>query len=136
MKGSYILLIELKDKKNIQIGKLGQFIFKNGFYVYIGSALNGLEIRIKRHFRSKKKRHWHIDYLLDFAKIIDVYYKINENKEEYTIAKIISEQLVPVPHFGSSDCKCKTHLFFGDFDKIINILNNLDISKYKINEKT
>ena len=54
MKGSYILVIELKEEKIIQIGKLGKIHFKKGFYVYIGSALNGLEQRITRHLIKEK----------------------------------------------------------------------------------
>ena len=67
MKGSYLLLIELKDKETIQIGKLGKIDFMKGFYVYIGSAINGLEQRINRHLRKEKKLHWHIDFLLKSA---------------------------------------------------------------------
>jgi len=136
MKGSYILLLELKDDKNIQVGKLGKFTFKMGFYVYVGSALSGLEQRIRRHLRSNKKIHWHIDYLLNFAQIVDVFYKESKTKEECTIAKILDKQLVTIPCFGSSDCKCKSHLFFGDVNKIKNILENLDTLKYNTNAKT
>lgn len=136
MKGSYILLIELKNNKNIQVGKLGKFTFKKGFYVYIGSALNGLENRIRRHVRKIKKKHWHIDYILDYAQIIDVFYKENEKKEECNIANKFEENLENILKFGCSDCKCKSHLFFGDINKIKNILVNLDISKFNINAKT
>ncbi|MCK4902633.1 MAG: GIY-YIG nuclease family protein, partial [Thermoplasmatales archaeon] len=82
MKGSYILLIELENDSKIQIGKLGDILFKKGFYVYIGSALNGLEQRINRHLRADKKLHWHIDYLLKSAKVDSVYYKENDQREE------------------------------------------------------
>ena len=78
MKGCYILLIKLEKDKIIKIGKFVNRLFKKGFYVYIGSALNGLENRINRHLRNNKKIHWHIDYLFQCAEIIDVYY--NENK--------------------------------------------------------
>ncbi len=71
MIGSYILVIRIIDDINIQIGKLGELFFKEGFYLYVGSAMgksgsSTLESRVKRHLRSpdKKKTHWHIDYLL------------------------------------------------------------------------
>ncbi len=40
----------------IQIGKLGQFKFKKGYYAYVGSAFGpgGLNSRIKHHIESKK----------------------------------------------------------------------------------
>ena len=112
MKGSYILIIELKKAKTIQIGKFDKIHFKKGIYAYVGSALNGLEARINRHLRKTKKKHWHIDYLLDFAEIVDVYYKENDAKEECKIAEKFEGEFVPIPGFGCSDCRCKSHLFF------------------------
>jgi len=112
MKGSYILVIELKKERTIQVGKLGKIHFKKGIYAYVGSALNGLETRINRHIRKTKKKHWHIDYLLDFAEVVDVYCKENETKEECKIAKKLEEDFVSIPGFGCSDCRCKSHLFF------------------------
>ena len=113
MKGSYILVIELKKDKTIQVGKLGKIYFKKGIYAYVGSAFNGLEARINRHLRKTKKKHWHIDYLLDFAEVVDVFYKENEKKEECKIAKKLEESSIPIPGFGCSDCICKSHLFYG-----------------------
>ena len=68
IKGSYLLIIKLQDDKKILVGKLGKIAFKKGYYVYVGSAMNGLEQRLQRHLRSQKKFHWHIDYLLNQAK--------------------------------------------------------------------
>ncbi len=71
----------------MRIGALGTFDFPRGHYVYIGSALNGLEARIARHLAGvpwqnlspdlqsgeigkrcreihQKKMFWHIDYFL------------------------------------------------------------------------
>lgn len=129
MKGSYILLIELENDKEIQISKLGDIFFKKGFYVYIGSALNGLEQRITRHLRDDKKNHWHLDYLLRSAKVNSVYYKENNQKEECKIAKSFSK-LKPVSGFGCSDCKCKSHLFYGSKNEIIKSINSLDMTHY------
>lgn len=56
MKGSYILVIQLKEDQKIQIGKLSRIHFSKGLYVYIGSALNGLEQRLNRHLRKGKKK--------------------------------------------------------------------------------
>lgn len=118
MKGSYIIIIELKENKKIQIGKLGNIFFKKSFYFYVGSALNGLEQRIQRHLKKDKKTHWHIDYLLQNAKIINVFYKQNNKKEECDIAKKLDKKLSSIPSFGCSDCKCDSHLFYGNYDEI------------------
>jgi Uri superfamily endonuclease len=129
MKGSYILLIKLNNDQEIEIGKLGKISFKKGFYLYIGSALNGLENRLNRHFKVDKKTHWHIDYLLKYGKIIDAFYKESSFKEECDIVKNFENKLLSIPDFGCSDCKCKSHLFYGDKPKIF---DNLDLSYFTI----
>ena len=96
MKGSYILLINLENDKSIQIGKLGNIFFNKGFYTYIGSAQNGLKQRINRHLRSDKKYHWHIDYLLQYAKIKGIYIKDNNQNEECNIAKKLNENFLSI----------------------------------------
>ncbi|MDY6958779.1 MAG: GIY-YIG nuclease family protein [Halobacteriota archaeon] len=113
MKGIYVLLIRLRDDASIDVGKLGTIEFSAGFYAYVGSALNGLEGRIKRHLRMEKKKHWHIDYLLEVASIEEVIYAETEESLECELADSLTE-LDVVERFGSSDCKCKSHLFFSD----------------------
>jgi len=113
--GIYQLLIYLPYKKDIEIGKLGRFQFKAGYYVYTGSAMNGLESRIARHKRKQKRRHWHIDYLLEYAEIIDIVtYPTIEKLECYFNNQILLKQncQIPVKGFGSSDCNCITHLLY------------------------
>jgi Uri superfamily endonuclease len=136
MKGSYILLIEVKENCSIDIGKLGKFDFDKGFYVYVGSALNGLESRINRHLRSNKKIHWHIDYLLKYADIVDVFFKENLKKEECRLSSVFEKRLHFLKGFGCSDCKCNSHLFYGSYNEIINIINKLEMKQYTFNENT
>lgn len=130
MKGAYLLITELKNDVTIHIGKLGGIRFSKGFYVYVGSALNGLEQRIKRHLRENKKTHWHIDYFLKHAKIINVFYKENTAKEECLIAKRLDKKLFSVSSFGCSDCTCKSHLFYGTIEEIKNIVDSFDMKIY------
>ena len=118
MRGSYILEIGLKEDKNVQIGKLGNIFFKKGSYLYVGSALNGIEQRVNRHLRENKKLHWHIDYLLKHATITKVFYKQSNRKDECYVAKIIQKNYSSILGFGSNDCKCKSHLFYGTFKDI------------------
>jgi len=136
MKGSYLLLIELKDKVTIQIGKLGKIDFMKGFYVYVGSAINRLESRINRHLREEKNIHWHIDFLLNSAEIINVFYKENSFKEECKISNEFKKKLQSVKNFGSSDCKCKSHLFYGNYEEIMRIIRKLKMKQYPLNENT
>jgi len=116
--GIYHLIIYLSFDKEIRIGKLGLFLFPAGYYVYTGSAMQGLEARVARHKRKQKKLHWHIDFLLQYAEIINVItYQTKERLECCLNSKImsISGSQIIAKGFGSSDCGCITHLFF--FDK-------------------
>jgi len=113
MKGIYLLLIEVKKNIFIKVGKLGKIKFNKGKYIYVGSAQKNLEKRIKRHFKKNKNKFWHIDYLLanKNVKIKDVFYTIAKKEKECKIAKFISKYAKPIENFGSSDCKCKSHLY-------------------------
>lgn len=116
LKGTYCLLINLKHDSEIDIGKMGKIGFKRGHYVYIGSAHNSLEGRIKRHLRDDKKLHWHIDHFLasQNTEISDVLFTVNPVKWECKIAEEICLKAEGVKNFGCSDCKCDSHLFFSE----------------------
>ena len=130
MKGSYLLIIKLDKDSIIRIGKLGEIKFNKGLYVYVGSALNGLEQRIQRHLRDNKKIHWHIDYLLNYAKITDVFYKENNTREECFIAKKFDKKFTSIPGFGCSDCKCKSHLFYWSCKEVKQVIDRLNMKSY------
>jgi len=108
--GSYVLIIEMEKDKKIEIGKLGVLSFEKGYYAYVGSAMNGLDVRINRHMRQDKKKHWHIDYLLEEAVVRQVLC-IEGEKKECTIASEMEGIFDGITNFGSSDCRCNTHLF-------------------------
>lgn len=116
-KGGYCLCIEVCDSINVRIGSLGFIDFIKGYYVYVGSALNGLRHRIDRHIKTSKGEHgvahWHIDYLLrdENVMIRSVFIKESEVRIECEISREISKLGVPVKNFGSSDCKCGSHLY-------------------------
>ena len=112
MKGCYCLIIDLENSSKIKIGKLGKIDFKKGNYVYVGSAMNYLESRIKRHLSSKKKLHWHIDYLLKKAEISDVIYNESTRKIECELSRYISSNAIGIENFGCSDCNCESHLYY------------------------
>src|SRR5262245_12800827 len=65
IKGCYTLIISLERRLSLRIGSLGIPEFSPGFYLYTGSALNGLKNRLAHHLRNQNKKcHWHIDYFL------------------------------------------------------------------------
>ena len=111
MKGCYCLTIHLKNAKKIKVGKLGMINFKKVYYVYVGSAMNSLESRLKRHLSEDKKLHWHIDYLLKKAEITCIIY--NENKKvECELSQFLKTKTDGVKNFGCSDCECESHLYY------------------------
>uniref|UniRef100_A0A7C4YHT2 GIY-YIG nuclease family protein n=1 Tax=candidate division WOR-3 bacterium TaxID=2052148 RepID=A0A7C4YHT2_UNCW3 len=132
MKGkTYILLIENYKERKIKIGRLGKLYFQKGIYVYIGSGKKNINGRIKRHFSDNKKIFWHIDYLLDRkTRIKDVW--ISSEEVECRMAKIFLEEgFSYIKNFGSSDCRCKSHLFLINTNrrKIIKILKKMKFKK-------
>ena len=118
LKGTYCIIIQLRDDTVIEVGKKGPINFKMGYYVYVGSALNSLETRLKRHLSNNKKLFWHVDYLLNSssAEIKEIVFAVNENKWECMLASKISCHGTEIHGFGCSDCKCDSHLF--RFDEI------------------
>ena len=118
MKGSYALLMCLKNHKEIDVGSLGSISFPKGYYLYIGSAMNGIEGRVKRHKRDRKKLHWHVDYLLNKARISSIYFLESRQRLECSLAKRFADRFEVISKFGSSDCHCESHLFFGDHDEL------------------
>lgn len=119
MRGTYCLVLGLGIDSSIRIGSLGMREFPAGLYVYVGSALSGIEGRVSRHRSSKKKRRWHIDYLLDRAEVLSVIAIPTDGRSaECQVLQALAgceEASVPVNGFGSSDCGCKSHLVhFGD----------------------
>ena len=117
--------MELTTSERIIIGKRGEIQFPSGWYVYVGSALNGIEQRVRRHLSSSKKMHWHIDYLLQNAQIVDVFYKESDKREECIVAQKFSESCHGIEGFGCSDCSCRSHLFYGSEKQLRRIINQI-----------
>ena len=117
--GCYSLVIELKQRKKIQVGKLGKVEFQPGLYVYTGSAMGGLRARLLRHLSGTKKMRWHIDHFLNAeqasVKKIFLYPAApgQECRQNQKIAAIRGAQSA-LCKFGASDCNsgCHSHLIF------------------------
>lgn len=112
LKGIYTLLIKLDTSQAITIGKRGKISFPAGHYAYVGSALNGIEARVTRHLKKEKSLHWHIDYFLQRAQVEAIIYSTTERNMECIIASQLARKLTPASHFGCSDCRCISHLYF------------------------
>jgi Uri superfamily endonuclease len=106
-----VLIIQLQRDRAITVGALGELEFETGAYAYVGSALSGLDARIDRHLRDDKRLHWHIDYLLQHADVVDVVRVQSDRRLECRIAGRLAERVKLVERFGCSDCDCAGHLF-------------------------
>lgn len=113
MKGIYVLLISISKGISVNVGALGTVTFEKGLYAYVGSAQNSLEKRVERHLGRAKRKFWHIDYLLDSVgvKVLKVFWAEALKLEECQISRKIAERGIPIRGFGSSDCRCESHLF-------------------------
>jgi sugar fermentation stimulation protein A len=111
-RGSYLILYRLPRKRLIEIGGRGMMTFRQGYYIYVGSAMRNLSKRMERHRRIRKKVHWHIDSFsaaADFQAGLPVR---SEDDLECELASAVSGMSEwSVPGFGCSDCSCPSHLF-------------------------
>ncbi|GBE56625.1 sugar fermentation stimulation protein A [archaeon BMS3Bbin16] len=112
-RGSYLLILRLTDAKSVEVGSLGVLEFRPGYYIYVGSAMKNLAKRIERHKRLRKKMHWHIDYLrrvCDFHAALPIR---SSERIECLLAEAVKEvSEFEITDFGSSDCACRSHLFY------------------------
>ena len=123
LKGSYTLLIEISEKKNLEVGRLGTIEFPQGFYAYNGSAFGpgGLK-RVDRHLDKSQERgssHWHIDYVLISKKseIVEVF-KEEDSDHECSLSQSMTAEFESVNGFGCSDCGCNSHLFYAEGESL------------------
>jgi sugar fermentation stimulation protein A len=111
-RGSYLLILNLKRDRKIDVGKLGKILFRKGFYIYVGSAMTSLSKRMSRHRHLRKQHHWHIDELRAVTQFHSVLAIRSSERMECQVAKAMSEIAEwSMPRFGSTDCSCDSHLF-------------------------
>ncbi|NPV51196.1 MAG: GIY-YIG nuclease family protein [Candidatus Methanofastidiosum sp.] len=138
-KGAYSLLLVLENDQLIEIGKLGRILFKKGYYVYNGSALGGFG-RVRYHLKQNKTKRWHIDYLLEYAKILKIIIAKDAKNHEHDISKFLASVIgaeTPTLGFGSSDCKekCPSHLvYFINMPEICTAYEKLGLDHKVFNE--
>jgi Uri superfamily endonuclease len=120
MKGTYILLLKLEESVALRYGKKASHL-EPGYYAYVGSAMGGFFKRIPRYFLGSRKKHWHIDYLLDHAQIAGLIMFSGRRIEE-GISNVLSYHFEGIEGFGASDLRVKTNLYRVDPDKLFSLL--------------
>jgi Uri superfamily endonuclease len=133
LKGVYVLIIKVNKDIRVNVGTRGKLAFKRGLYAYVGSAQKDLEQRVKRHLRKKKRKFWHVDYLLDdnATKVVKVFHIQADKTQECVIARAIGERGEPITGFGSSDCSCRSHLFrIKDYEFLKESMQGLDVKTH------
>jgi Uri superfamily endonuclease len=111
---TYQLEIEIKYPVIVVVGRLGEFRFPAGRYIYTGSAKANMEARIARHLRKKKSMRWHIDWLLATSGV-DVVGVRRSRKAECALNQSVRGRVI-ANGFGASDCRegCGSHLRYRD----------------------
>ena len=114
--GTYLLLLENDRMRRLQVGGLGQVTLQRGHYVYVGSGMGSLEARAGRHFKTRKKRFWHIDYLTpEHLKPKKLYLIRRPDRIETAVARRLRAVASGcIEGFGASDTGAGSHLFYFD----------------------
>jgi len=115
LRGLYCLCLRVRRRIVVEVGALGDIAFEPGLYIYVGSARGGIEQRVRRHLRVSRGEgphlHWHIDYLMrEEAVEVEAVYAREGEGSECLVASALAEFGAPVEGFGSSDCRCRSHL--------------------------
>jgi Uri superfamily endonuclease len=114
--GTYVLVLRSRAKRKARVGRWGHLHVIPGYYIYVGSAFGpgGVRARVSRHCRQSKPKRWHIDYLCEFLRPIEVWCSYETARVEHPWAQVFSDMasMLPIQGFGCSDCKCFSHLFF------------------------
>ena len=112
-RGVYIVIFRLAETREISVGRLGRFRFRQGFYFYAGSAQRNLAARLERHGMKSKPMRWHIDYLSVRAEMLGAITIAGPRERECEIAEELAAMFEPAaPGFGASDCRWGGHLFY------------------------
>ncbi len=107
-KGTYIIV--LRVDRDISISRPSVQSLPKGFYAYVGSAMNSLTGRLKRHLSKGKKIHWHIDQITEAGEVVFIAGFVGKRMEKM-LSDFLSGEFEVVKGFGSSDIGTKGNLF-------------------------
>lgn len=112
---TYVLVIRKTGSTRIRM-PTQEIFMEQGLYLYVGSAKRGLEQRLARHMKKRKKCFWHIDYITSRRDTSVMAIYLSPYPECETLTAV--SQLGPLfgRKLGSSDCKCPSH--FVKVDKV------------------
>lgn len=133
-RGDYLVVLQLPDAMDLEIGSKGVMHFEAGYYTYVGSAKANLTKRLERHKRKRKKLHWHLDYFRSHCEMIATVPIRSSADLECELAKAMKKlDTWEVPGFGSSDCDCNSHLFGTTYNPIHNEPFMLMVENFRMN---
>lgn len=119
--GAYLLAVALPRPLALPLPALKTAGLGRGFYLYAGSAHGpgGIRARVLRHARKGKRKHWHIDHLTEAGRLIAAL-ALPGTAECDVVGALLGFDgvTVPVPGFGSSDCRaCPAHLLAAPWER-------------------
>lgn len=109
--GAYALLVVLAEGVEVRLPGRAPAVLPAGRFLYCGSARGpgGLRARVGRHMRRDKRVRWHIDRLTLAGQVAGAW--VFPDGDECALVAGLSRLPVPLPGFGSSDCRrCASHL--------------------------
>lgn len=112
--GTYVLIVLVSAEGSFRVGEWGELEPADGYYAYVGRAKKGLVARLSRHVSSRKKRYWHVDYLLEHADLVEAWLFVLEAGECDVASRLVEAggKRHGLERFGSSDCRCPGHLVY------------------------
>jgi len=118
-RGIYALVLYAAAAHRIQVGRLGRLAVREGYYIYVGSALGpgGIGARVGHHAQRARHPHWHIDFLRCAAQPVEAWCLQDTRACEHEWAAMfdaLPSSSIPMRGFGASDCRCPAHLFSFD----------------------
>lgn len=112
--GAYIVCLWLPAAVDLDLPCLATDRIARGWYCYVGSAhgSGGMRARVIRHFKPKKRPHWHVDRLTCAASRMAAVMLAGRHECDLVEQLCASRQFAAAAAgFGSSDCRrCEAHL--------------------------
>ncbi len=110
--GAYVLLTTLASASRLEVGRLGIIELEPGVLAYVGSGMRALRARVTRHLAREKPLRWHIDWLTVAHPAREALVLPCGERIECALGAWLAGLgwRRVAPGFGSSDCRCPTHL--------------------------
>ncbi len=133
-KGTYVLFVTFEQDININVGAKGHHLFKAGTYCYVGSAMAGIDQRLRRHLAHEKCLKWHIDYLTVKCDRSEAWESYPDFIPECDLGHLIEEcgGIPEMEGFGCSDCGCRTHLFRVTSEVCEMVMSRAHLHRYSV----